>query len=472
MARSHGRRPTKGARQTKGSDLPAWKPLPGPQTRFLSLTCGEALYGGAAGGGKSDSLLIDAVRYVGRGYGANYHALLLRRTYPEISKSLIKRSKQLYPLLGGIYNKTDHVWTFPGGELVEFGHAQHEDSIENYQGGALQYVGWDEATTFTPYQYLYLFSRCRSAHGVPCRIRGATNPGGESHDFFFERYAPWLDQRPEYKGPKALPGQVLYFVRDEAGGQERVVPKGTPGALGRTFVPAQLEDNPFLFNGGAYARGLLELDPVTYARQRNGDWLTKPGKGLYFRRAMFADRFVAAAPIHVKRRLRYWDRAATVDGDWTVGTKMSLDLQDVTTVEDVVRFRGDPGTVEANIKATAEADGKAIRQCLEQDPGSAGLAEVLYLIKALKGFDARRYPKRANKVVAAGPFSAQCAVSNVRIVRAPWNEVWLVELEAFPEGKNDDQVDSAGGGYAALLSEGVSVKYDPQYDEDIPNLRI
>ena len=62
-----------------------WKPNPGPQSRFLSLTCFEALYGGSAGGGKSDSILVDAIRYVGKGYGAAYQALLLRTTFPALA---------------------------------------------------------------------------------------------------------------------------------------------------------------------------------------------------------------------------------------------------------------------------------------------------------------------------------------------------------------------------------------------------
>ncbi|RYE77593.1 MAG: terminase, partial [Myxococcales bacterium] len=117
-----------------------WRPHKGPQQRFLSLTCFEALYGGAAGGGKSDCLLVDAIRYVGRGYGTAYQAILFRRTYPELEKSLIVRSHDLYPRIGGRYNEQKKVWTFPGQERVLFGYMQRDEDRLQYQGAAFQFV--------------------------------------------------------------------------------------------------------------------------------------------------------------------------------------------------------------------------------------------------------------------------------------------------------------------------------------------
>lgn len=439
-----------------------WQPWAGPQTRFLSLTCFEAGYGGAAGSGKSDAILIDAVRYVGRGYGANYHALLLRRTYPELEKSLIKRSKQLYPRLGGKYNKVDHVWTFPGGEIVEFGHAQHEDDVHQYQGAAFQYVAFDELTSFTEYQYLYLFSRCRSSIGIKCRIRSTCNPGGEGHAWVFARFAPWLDTRPEYDGVRAKPGEVLRILRK--GDTERLVEKDTPGAKGRTFVPATLKDNPSLHADGEYEAGLQQLDRVTRAQLLDGDWLIKPAAGLYFKRAYF--KFVERNLVpHEADRVRYWDRAATEpsasnkDPDWTVGVRMARSRDKLLWVEDVVRFRGNPGTVQATLKATAQLDAKdGVVQCLEQDPGQAGKVEIDYLIKELQGFDVRACLKRVNKIVAAGPISAQSEAGNVRFVIAPWNNAFVEEIEDFPDGPHDDQADAFGGAFSQLVDPAPSME--------------
>lgn len=436
---------------TPRSDNPEdWRPNGGPQTRFLSLVCFEALYGGAAGGGKSDALLVDAIRGLGRGYGRAYAALLLRREFPDLEMSLMRRAHALYPRLGGIWTGVNKTWTFPAGETIRFGHAQHELDVHQYQGAEFQYVGFDELTSFTEYQYKYLISRLRSSTGVPCRLRSATNPGGPGHDWVFRRFGYWLD--PE-KTPHAKPGEVLFLSRD-GDGSEQIVEKGTPGALGRTFVPARLADNPYLARDGNYGRALDELDPVTRAQLKGGDWLIKPAAGAYFKRGWF--EFVDAAPAKGKR-IRYWDRAATeaVDGkdpDWTVGIKLCLSPEKILYIEAVERFRENPGLVEKNIRSTANLDGKGVAVGIEQDPGQSGKFEAAYYIKALHGWNVSAYPVSGDKVTRAGPVSSQALAGNVKIVRGEWNEKLIRELEQFPEGSHDDQVDALSGGYAALVS--------------------
>lgn len=426
-----------------------WRPNPGPQTRFLALGCFEALYGGAAGGGKSDALLVDAIRGVGRGYGRNYAALLLRREFPDLEMSLMRRAHVLYPRIGGTWKGDTKTWLFPQKETVRFGHAQHELDVHQYQGAEFQYVGFDEVTSFTEYQYKYLISRLRSSVGIKCRLRGATNPGGKGHEWVFKRFAPWLDIASPVR---SAPGSVLYFRRD-ADGAEHVASRGDDGALGRTFVPARLSDNPFLASDGVYARALDELDPLTREQLKNGNWLARAAAGLFFKRGWFG--FVDAAPA-IGKRIRYWDRAATEatdgkDPDWTVGVKLCITPDRLVYVEDVVRFRGNPNEVENTIRATAELDGKSVQVGIEQDPGQAGKFEVAYYIKALSGWNVRAYPATKSKEVRAGPVSSQATAGNVKIVRAVWNDALISELEQFPEGNHDDQVDALSGGYSALF---------------------
>ena len=154
-----------------------FRPHRGPQTRFLALSCFEGLYGGAAGGGKSTAGVIGALRRVGKGFGRNYKALLLRREFPEIESTLLPEMEKYYPLLGGRYRQQKKYWIFPEGERIYLGHAQHLEDIKRYLGTEWQYVFFDELTTFERQQYIYAISRLRSSHGIPVRIRSGTNPG-------------------------------------------------------------------------------------------------------------------------------------------------------------------------------------------------------------------------------------------------------------------------------------------------------
>lgn len=433
-------------RNTRGKCAACWEPNPGPQTRFLSLSCLEALYGGQGGGGKTDALLVDAIRYVGRGYGPKYNALILRREFPDLDKSAIPRSHELYPMLGGLYNEQKKLWRFPAGERVYFGHSQHEHDIQQYKGAAFQFIGPDELTDFTEIMYRFLFSRLRSAHGIPLRMRPATNPGGVGHDWVFRRFAPWLDPKSPIRG---APGQVLYFVRE--GEEERLVEKGTDGAAGRTFVPAKLSDNPYLDSDGAYRRSLDELDPVTRAQVRDGNWLIKPARGLYFKRAWFHVVDYAPAWSQVVARVRYWDLAASPEGDYAVGVRLARMRAGLWVVEDVRRLRGRPHDVRAAVMQTAVRDGEDVPVWIEQDPGQAGKDQIASYVQMLAGFEAYGRPKKVNKVTAAGPFSAQVQAGNVALVQAPWNEDFITELEAFPEGEHDDQVDAVSGAFAVIV---------------------
>jgi len=118
----------------------------------------------------------------------------------------------------------------------------------------------------------------------------------------------------------------------------------------------------------------------------------------------------------------------------------------------VVRFRGTPAEVVATIKQTAELDGKGVAIALEQDPGQAGKFESDWYLRALVGWNVRAYPVMRDKIARAQPVSAQAEAGNVKLVRGPWNETFIQELEAFPEGSHDDQVDGLSCGFNAILT--------------------
>jgi len=221
-----------------------------------------------------------------------------------------------------------------------------------------------------------------------------------------------------------------------------------------TFIPASVRDNSILLSKDpGYMANLTALPRVDRKRLLHGNWLVRPSAGLLFKRQWF--EVVDTAPDN-HNVVRYWDRAATepragTDPDWTVGLKMSRARNGVFYVENIVRFRGTLARVEETIRNTAQADGHAVRIILEQDPGQAGVAEVNYYIRALAGYAVRANVVTKDKQTRVRPVSAQAEAGNVKLVRGPWNEGFLRELENFPEGTHDDQVDALSGAFNSLL---------------------
>lgn len=460
----------------------AFRPHDGPQRAFLESSCFEVLYGGEAGGGKSFATVAMPLRWVSN---AALYAVTFRRTAPEL-QPLLALSARIYKSAfpGARFVSSPYPqWRFPSGAIVRYGAMDHELDYEAWQGQEIPILCFDELTTFTRNQYRALIGRVRStAPGLPRRVRATTNPGGEGHAWVFERWGPWLN--PGFKHPllrerrdehgELLPpvpsGQALWILNHADGGWD-IVPAGTPGAQTRTFIRARLEDNPTLMETDPdYEHRLLDNDPVRVAQLRYGNWLIRPAAGLLFRRDWFAQHMLDAAPPALAR-VRYWDRAATEvradaasirarrkgqDGkpDFTVGTRYSWNGSGRFCVEDVVRVQLDPGGVYNTILATAEADGRGTIVGIEQDPASAGKFEAQAYAAALgaRGFEVRLYTPSGSKIRRAGPVSAQCKAGNVSVLRRPWLEPWFGELEQFPDGDHDDQVDSLSGAHTAITT--------------------
>lgn len=450
-----------------------WMPNLGAQTTFLESSAYEVLFGGAAGGGKTSALLFGGLRHISE---TTFRAIYFRRVYPELKLSVIPRSEQSFPKLGGRFNKNEHAWLFPSGASYKFSHLQYEDSVKDHLSAEYQYVAFDELTTFTEGQYRNILGRARSSAGVPVRIRAGTNPGGEGADWVQRRWAPWLGVPPgdpEWTGPKAKPGEVLWYVNEENG--ERYVSAQEasellrlwlaaseadrvymPLPLTRTFIPARVEDNPKLtVNDPAYVQRLMGLDPVRRDQLLRGDWNVRPAAGRYFNRAWL--KFVDAPPAQVRMRVRHWDLAGSepeegTDPDWTVGVKLSITDDGHLCIEDAHRGQWSEFEVEKQVCATAEMDGKVAHISLPQDPGQAGKFQAGYLISKLNGFIVRASPETGSKVERAGPISSQCEAGNVSIVRGPWNAAFLRVLERFPVGKKDD-VDALSGAHRYLVDE-------------------
>lgn len=385
------------------------------QLAFLLLPCLEALYGGAGGGGKSVALLMAALQYADT---SDYSALIIRKTFADLSLpgALIDVASSWLANSGVKWNETEKTWRFPSGATLTFGYLDSPKDKFRYQSAAFQYIAFDELTQFPELDYTFMFSRLRRLKdsSLPLRMRGASNPGNIGHD--------WVKTR--------------FMSETESG---------------RIFLSAKVADNPNL-DIEEYRKSLAELDPITRQQIEEGDW-TARRSGNKFRREWFGVVDVAPSGCVM---VRYWDMAATEpkkgrDPDWTVGLLMGLSANRVLYVMDVRRMRGTPNSTEQLVKQTAEVDGKAVKIRMEQEPGSSGVKAIDdFSRRVLMGWDFKGVLSTGSKEVRATPVASQAEAGNVKLVRGSWMTAFLDEMELFPTGSHDDQVDSLSGALATL----------------------
>jgi len=439
------------------------RPQPGPQEAFLASPADIAIYGGAAFGGKTFALLLEAVRHTDK---ASFGGVIFRRTSPQITAQggLWDTAGLIYPQLGaeGLVGKLQY--KFPGGAKLTFAHLQHEADKFSWQGAQLPFIGLDEMTHFTEGQFWYLVSRNRDPSGaIRPYIRGTCNPDPDS---FVYRLIDWWIDPDSGLAMKDRSGIIRWFVRyhDDlvwADSPEELAeryPGSSPKSL--TFIASSYQDNALgMAADPGYLANLEALPKVERERLKSGNWKVRAAAGDYFRAADFEIIEPPQVPEQV-RWWRYWDRAATVpsasnpDPDWTAGVLLGIDRERVYYVGDVLRFRARPGDVLARILAQAEADGPGVEIGISQDPGAAGKFEVDQTVAALSGFTVRVVVEQGSKETRAAPFSTQAQAGRVRLVRGPWIDAYLSELENFPKVAHDDQVDASSGAFALAVAGG------------------
>lgn len=218
-------------------------PVTKKQKEFMEAPSDEVLFGGAAGGGKSYGQLIDAFCYALTYPGSKQ--LILRRTLPELEKTLIRAALTLYPRGLYTYGAAGHTGRFANGSVVDFGYCDAATDVYRYQSAEYDVIRFDELTHFPENTYLYLMSRLRGAKPYPRRMKSTGNPGGPGHG--------WV------KGRFIDPGEP---------GREIAAEGGT-----RIFIPARLADNTFLQKSDpGYARRLMNLPEREKRALLYGDW--------------------------------------------------------------------------------------------------------------------------------------------------------------------------------------------------------
>lgn len=209
------------------------------QELFINSEAFETLFGGAAGGGKSYGQLVDALLYALK--FPKSKQIIFRRTFPDLERSIIRTSLELYPREAANYNSSKHTWVFKNGSIIDFGYIDNEKDVYQYQSAEYDVIRFDELTHFTEFMYTYMISRCRGANSYPKHIKSSTNPGGVGHT--------WV--------------------------KARFIDIGEPNVIhqNRIFIPSLIQDNMFLLeNDPDYVTRLDNLPEKEQKALKYGDW--------------------------------------------------------------------------------------------------------------------------------------------------------------------------------------------------------
>ncbi len=411
------------------------------QEAFLRLPHREALFGGAAGGGKSIALLMAAAQYSDV---PGYDALIVRATLVELEHpgGLIELSHDWFSRTKATWLGEQRAWRFPTGSrtgadaaTIRFGYLNGPADVNRYSGSAFSFLGFDELSHVDEISYRRMFRVLRQAStasdlarspdgltlaDVPVRVRATANPGGPNH--------AWIK---------------AYFVNPES---------RQPGVA---FVPSRWKDNPHL-DLDDYAKQLAQLPYAERKRLMDGDWEIAD-EGEMFERSWFELIDREALP-KTTRAVRYWDFAASQptirnpDPDYTVGLRLEIDDKTgVYYITGIVRKRLHAGQVEDLVKATAQADGQHVEICIEQEPASnAAILAEYFKRDALRQYAVRTYHPSGHKETRARVVAVHAENGRIKLVPGPNTEAFLDEIAVFPNGRHDDCVDALTGAHATL----------------------
>jgi hypothetical protein len=347
------------------------------QSEFLACWETEVFYGGQAGGGKSQALLIDALRGVGH---KAYKAVIFRRTYPDLEE-LLHRAIQIYCSHGlwAKYNAQSHTFVFPSGAWIKFRHINHPKDVYKYQGQEYDYIGFDELPQFPRFVYLYMFSRLRGRDATMKRyIRGTGNPDGEGMLWVKERF---ID--------KISPLESGWFITGR-GDSDILVSPGTPEAVSRCFVPCVRAENEFL-NLEEYEAHLNLLPEAQRQALKLGQWtlpdrpeqliqgrwleaslrgdapfngVTHWGIGMDYAREGGDKTVILTGRGNQPRRVEWWPRTSTVEAAELLAKRLEIYGNRVVAGIDTI---GPGAGVIDTIRTLGTPPGKYRSKCLAMD---------------------------------------------------------------------------------------------------------
>lgn len=439
-------------------------PASAKQQMFLTCKADIIIYGGGAGCGKSHCALLKAL---GQIKDPHFRAVFIRQTRTQLTQSggLFDEAKQMYKPFKPKFHEQKLSATFPSGAVISFAGLDRAEDRYNFDGGQYSLVVFDEAQHQQEVSVLYLMSRLRSKAQMSSQLVMTCNP---LYNSFLRNWVEWhLD--PETGVP--LPerdGVIRYFTND--GGKvvftltkEEMLEKcphiKEEHILTITFISANIYDNPIgIQKNPKYLAFLLGLKRVEKMRLLEGSWYAKEEAAGYFK-GEWVEIVSLREPV-VQKRCRAWDLSGSIPSesnknpDWTAGVLMSRDRYGKYCIEDVVRFRDRAHGVLEKIIQTAIHDGPDVDIIIPADPGAAGKAYAQSIVRELaeRGFYARIFQASQSKVLRFQPFAAVAEAGHVTMVRGPWNDEYIDELECFDGSRNikDDQCDATSDAFKHL----------------------
>ena len=390
-------------------------PTPKQASALAACNRGErVLYGGAAGGGKTDCLLMAALQHV---HLSQYKGVVIRRTFPQLvgEDGILTRARSWgWAQRGAVWRDRESMWVFPSGARISFRHLDLEKHKDDYQGKELHFVGIDEITQWSdPSVALYPATRLRrneqaQVEGIPLRLLATANPGGAGHGWVKRK---WV----------------------------------APGEAGHRFVSARIEDNPYI-DATEYRARLREQGDLLYRRLALGDWDAE--QGTMFSAGWF--RVVKAAPTSGVRWAHSLDLAtsAKTRADQTASGFVGLGPDGTIYIDDIQAWRAEWPESRARIKARILA--RPCEVLIEAIGGFQIAAQDLQGDPALVGAAIRAVKHKGDKVSMAAPWAARAEAGRVCLVDGAWVSDFLDELSAFPGGSHDDRVDVVSQAIAHL----------------------